>query len=256
MTQNERNELIDKIFKKKVVFEKKVLNIVSDSDRIEIMQILSKSLVRGSLKEDLNFLYMEDFSTFRFKPIINILFKEIASEWIYYAMEELGLSKDEALVEIQAKQRVLFIRSLVASYYKKYKQYIFREIADTFIELVRTIPHAKVKNKLVEEVLHSDLVVYNNVVPVYNSIQLWGRVKAAQNLKNADLSRVQIMISETLSKLSHKGLDEKTKQELLKSLEKYEKKLHNINTKSLDKFDGALKRFKDTLVNSMMRIDS
>ncbi len=254
MTQGEREALVEKIFKRKAVFEKEVLNIVSDSDRAEIMQILSKSLVRGSLREELNFLYMEDFSKFTFKPIINILFKEIASEWIYFAMDELRFSKSEALSEIQTKQRVLFIRSLVTNYYKKYKLYIYTEIADTFIELVKTIPHAKVENKLVNDVLESDLVVYNNVMAVHSFRQLWTRVKAAQNLKNADLSRVQIIISEISVELAQKELDNKKSEELSRLLEKYKKELQKINIKSLDKFDGALKRFKDTCINSMMRL--
>jgi len=256
MTKDERKELVGKIFKRKVVFEKEVLNIVSDGDRAEIMQILSKTLVRDSLKEELNFLYMEDFSKFTFKPIVNILFKDIANEWIFYAIEELGYSREEALFEIQSKDRVLFIRSLVSGYYKKYQQYIFREIADTFIELVKSIPHAKAGNKLVDEVLKSNLIVNNNVMGIYDFRQLLSRVKAAQNLKNADLSRIQILINEVSLELENKELDDGKRERLLKALTKYEKDLKKLSKKSLDLFDGALKRFKDTLVSSMIRMES
>jgi len=255
MTQGEKKELIDRIFKRKAVFEKEVLNIVSDSDRAEIMQILSKFLVRDSLKEELNFLYMEDLSKFTFKPVVNILFKEIANEWIFYAMEELGYTKNEALVEIQTKKRVLFIRSLVSNYYKKYQRYIFKEIADTFIELVKTVPHAKVGNRLVDEVLKSDLIVHNNVLAVYNFRQLWGKVKAAQNLKNADVSRIQIFLNETSAELESENLDDKKREELLKSLKKYENDLKKLMNASLDTFDGALKRFKETLISSIIRMN-
>ena len=254
MTHSEREELVDRIFKRKAIFEKEVLNITSDADRAEIMQILAKLLVRDTLKDELNFLYMEDFSKFTFKPIVNILFKEIANEWISYAMEELGYSKDEALAEIQTKKRVLFIRSLVSKYYEKYKQYIFREVADTFIELIKTIPHAKIGNRLVNEVLKSDLVVHNNVIAMYNFRQLWSRVKAAQNLKNVDLSRIQIIISELSFELENDSLSDEKKEGLQKSLQRYKEELKRLSDRSLDKFDGALKRFKDAFVSSMLRI--
>lgn len=253
-TVNEKKELIEKIFKRKAVFEKEVLNITSDGDRSEIMQILSKILVRENLKEELNFLYMESFSKFTFAPIINILFKEIANEWIYFAMEELTYTKNEALLEIQDKKRVLFIRSLVIGYYKKYQNYIYGEIADTFIELIKTISHAKVGNKLVNEVLQSNLVIRNNILAVHNFRQLWSRVKAAQNLKNADIGKIQIMINEIASKLKNSELDESNRDALLRSLKRYEIELEKVSNQSLDKFDGALKRFKDTMINSMLKM--
>lgn len=254
-TVDEKKELVKKIFKRKAVFEKEVLNIVSDGDRSEIMQILSKVLVRESLKEELNFLYMDSFSKFTFAPIVNILFKEIANEWIYFAMEELTYTKNEALLEIQDKKRVLFIRSLVSGYYKKYQKYIYEEIADTFIELVKTISHARVGNKLVNEVLQSNLVVHNNVLAVHNLKQLWSRVKAAQNLKNADISKIQIMINEIAVKLKNSELDESKRDALLKTLKRRENELEKVSKQSLDKFDGAVKRFKDTMVNSMLRVN-
>jgi len=256
MTQSDKKLLIAQIFKRKTVFEKKVLNIVSDSDRAEIMQILAKSMVRGSLKYELNFLYMEDFSKFTFKPVTNILFREIASEWIYYAMDELKLSKSQALAEIQTKDRVLFIRSLVSGYYKKYQSFIYKESADTFIELIKTIPHAKAVNKLVNEVLKSKLVVNNNVLAVHSFRQLLSRVKAAQNVKNADLSRVQIIITDLAIELENEELGEGKRKELELSLRKYERELNKIMNKTLDKFDGAVKRFKDTLVNSMANLNN
>jgi len=256
MTQDDKEVLVNEIFKKKEVFEKEVLNILSDKDRAEIMQILAVSLVRGSLKEELNFLYIKQFSKFTFKPILNILFKEIASEWIYYTMDELGYTKEKALEEIQNKERVLFIRSLVGDYYKKYKHFIFREIADTFIELLKITPHAKTSSKLISEVLNSNLVVRNNIVSVHSFRQIYGRVKRAQNLKNVDTSRIQILINEVSSKISNKDLNEAQKEKLLLLLDRYNKELDKITNKKLDKFDTTLKRFKDTLVSSMLRMDA
>jgi hypothetical protein len=89
---------------------------------------------------------------------------------------------------------------------------------------------------------------------LYNFRQLWSKVKAAQNLKNADVSRIQILISEVSVELENEDIDDKKREELLKSLNKHEKSLKKMMNKSLDTFDGALKRFKETLVSSMIRL--
>jgi hypothetical protein len=255
MMQVGREEFIEKIFKKNSVFEKEVLNITNEDDRVEIMQILAKFIVGDVLKEELNFLYIQRFSDFTFKPIINILFKEIANEWIYFAMQELSFTKKEALLEIQTKKRVLFIRSLVESYYKNYKHYIFKEIADTFIELVENIPNANTQNRVVNEVLKSDLITYNNMVAVYNFRQLWNMVKNAQNLKQTTLKRLKSDIKKISKQLEKEQLSTQKRDKLSSSLKKNKKELKKLSKRSLDRFDEAIKRFKNTLVNSMLETD-
>jgi len=46
MYQAEKDELIESIFSDKKVFEKEILNVTCNSDRIEIMDILAKRIIQ------------------------------------------------------------------------------------------------------------------------------------------------------------------------------------------------------------------
>ena len=51
----ENDELVKSIFSDKKVFEKEILNVTCNSDRIEVMDIFAKRIVQILLKEELNF---------------------------------------------------------------------------------------------------------------------------------------------------------------------------------------------------------
>ncbi|MFA6195169.1 MAG: hypothetical protein WC656_00835 [Sulfurimonas sp.] len=246
----EKEEFTVRLFSSKSLFEEEILRAKSDAHRAEIMKIMAVHLVRDALKEELNFLYIKNFSDFALLPIRNILFKEIANEWLVYALEILHYGRDEALHELQDKKRVQFILSLVHQYLQKYQHFIFEEIADTFLELVSAFPHAKSAKPLVEEVLKSPLI-NAKLLPIHNFEQLHIRVKAAINSKNMDINKIKIKIKEVNEALAEKTLDAQKKISLLKLLEQSQTKLDKINHETLDKFDATLKRVKDTMVYSM-----
>ncbi len=244
-------ELIDEIFKSKSLFEKKVLNVNSDHDRSEIMHILSKLIVRDILKEHLNFLYIQNLSYFTLKHIVNILFKEIANEWISYAIDILELSKDKALDELQKKDRIKFIHKISTDYYKHYKSYIFEEIADTFIELLASITQDSEKTKLVNAIINSKLIANRTVLGINNFDQLYRRVKAAKNSKSAEVSSIQMKISDILTEIEDIKTSSKKRENLFIVLPKYEKKALQINNKKLENFDASLDRVKRAIFNSL-----
>ncbi len=126
-----QEELIEKIFTNKLFFEKEILDIQSENDRSEVMRILSTEMVENILKENINFLYIEKLEYFTLTPVINILFKELANEWISYAMDVLEFSKEDALEELQAEERVKFIHILAVDYNRFYKDYLFEAIANS-----------------------------------------------------------------------------------------------------------------------------
>lgn len=247
----EKEEFTVRLFSNKSLFEEEILRAKSDADRADIMKILAVHLVRDALKEELNFLYIKNFSDFTLFPIKNILFKEIANEWLVYALEILHYSRDEALHELQDKRRVQFILSIVHQYLQKYQHFIFEEIVDTFFELVSTYPHAKSAKPLVEEVFQSHFI-NTKLLPIHNFEQLHIKVKAANNSKNMDINKMNIKIKEVNEALAEKTLDTQKKTSLLKLLEQYKLKLDKINHETLEKFDATLKRFKDTMVYSMV----
>ena len=241
MYEAENDELIKSIFSDKKVFEREILNVTCNSDRIEVMDILAKRIVQILLKEELNFLYMKDLSSFKFSFILNLLFREIASEWVSYADEYLKYEKDKALDIIQDKTSVMFILTLIKEYFIQYKIYFVQEIADSFIDLVESMPSPTLSNELINEVLKSDFVKKENISVVYSYSQLWGLVKNAHNTKKDKITKLQVMISEA-----------KTSEELIK----LEYKEEALEVKPLAFFNGGLLRLRNTMVGYMMGIDS
>jgi hypothetical protein len=251
-TQEEKQKYIEKIFKDRALFEWEVLHVSSHYDRLEIMEILAETIVRGKLKYELNFLYLETFKDFKFSQIVNILFHEIANEWISFATEVLYYPKREAVQELQDKTRVKFIHSLALDYYEKYRRKVYEEIADTFIELVASKRNNTDTNKLIQNVLQSDLVKNRQILEMHNFSQLFGRVKAAQNTKRSDMQSLRMKISQIKENYQNFAIDIDEKQKLLGLLEKANKELDNLRNLGLDKFDPAIKRLKDTMVQSMV----
>ncbi len=241
MLQTEKDELVNSIFSSKKVFEKEILNVTCNSDRIEVMDILAKRMIYVLLKEELNFLYMKDLSNFKFSLIRNLLFREIASEWVSYAQEYLEYSKDDAVSIIQDKKYVMFVLDLIKEYFAQYKIYFLQEIANSFIELVEHMPSATVSNQLINDVLKSDFVKKDNISLVYSYSQLYLRVKKAHNVKKEKIIKLQMKISEC-----------KDSQELVKL--EYEEEA--LEQKPLAYFNESLLRLRNTMVQYMMGIDS
>ncbi len=241
MLQAEKENFIDDIFSKKELFEKYILNIQNNDDRIEVMHLLSKSIIRIDIREELNFLYMKNLDNFKFSLIVNILFREMANEWVSFAQERLAIEQEEALNIIQDKRRVIFIVSLVKEYFKQYKIYFVQEIADTFIELIETMPSPSFSNDLIDSVLASDFIKQDKIAVIYNYGQLWSRVRHAHGFKKDKLTKLQIQISE-----SHDTQD----------LQKYKHQEALLEEKPLAFFDEAILRLRSAMVQYMMHIDS
>lgn len=254
-TEEEVRKYIEKIFSDRSLFEWEVLHVSSHYDRLEVMQILAQTIVRDRLKFELNFLYIKRYEDFKLSQIINILFHEIANEWLSFATEILYCSKNDAINALQDKKKVKFIHSLVKSYYATYKRQIFEVIADTFIELVSGIKHVSDKNILIEEVLESDLIKNRQILKLHNFSYLWSRVKAAQNMKNSDIISTNIKIHDIREKYKNLELDTRDKEILLKSLKASTKELEKLKYSKLDTFDTGVKRLKDVMVHTMLGMD-
>ena len=240
MTETEKSELITTIFSQQDFFEKEILDITTNSDRIEVMDILAKRMIRILLKEELNFLYMKNLDSFKFSLITNLLFREIASEWVSYSDEKLSLNKEEALEIIQDKAHVLFVIALIKQYYEQYKIYFFQEIADSFIELVDNMPNASINNSLIDEVLKSEFVKNQNISVVHSYSQLWSRVRNAHRIKTNEVTIIQIEIAESKNEERRRELE--YKEEVLEET-------------PLAFFDEALQRLRNTMTQYMMGIE-
>ena len=243
MLEAEKEQLIRVIFSDREMFEQYILNVKEEADRQEISEILSRMMIRTLLRDELNFLYMQNIKNFNFRLVVNLLFKEFASEWVSYAEDTLGLSKDEALVEIHDKNRVHFLLSISRYYFKKYKTYYVEHIADSFIELIDTMPNTTLNNELIKYVLKSGFVRRNSINTVYSYNELWHRVKNAQNNKNNQQIKLQIII------------DDISKSKELDKLKQYEYEAQSLEERPLAYFDDAIMYLRETMIEFMLHID-
>ena len=244
-------DLVENIFTKRTTFEKEVLNVKSEKDKSEIVHMLTHVIVTDSLKEHINFLYLRELSDFTLKHIVNMLFKEFANEWIEYSMEILGSSKEVALEELQKPHRVKFIHTLADDYFKYYKEYFYEGIADTFIELLATMSPDSKKIKLVNAVINSNLIANRSVLNINSFDQLYRRVISAKNLKNIEVSTLQVKLSDILIELDCNSTSAKRREDLLTVLPAYEEKNKDIAGKKLEHFDGSLQRVKRAIFNAL-----
>lgn len=255
-SKNEKHEFLELIFSKRELFEEHVLEVVSDADRLDIMEILSKRFIEILLKDELNFLYIKNFDNFKFSLIKNILFKEIANEWVFFAQEELWYTKEEALDVIQNKKKVLFLLALVKWYYVKYKKCFTDKIADSFIRLVESMPNATLDNLMIKTVLKSDFIKNKNLSVVHNYDQLYNRVKNARDNKNEQLSKRQIKLTNLSTNLQTQDYSKEDIEKIKILLKKTEYDIELLEEKELANFDDAVKRVRDTMSNFMLGIES
>lgn len=255
-TESQKQDYIKKLFADIELFEWEVLHISTNDDRVEVMQILAKTLVRDVLKNEISFLFIDNYTSFKISSIKSALFQEIAKEWIYFATEILYYNREKALQEIQDKDRASFIYEIVNIYYKNYREYIFEEIADTFIELVGSLkinPNIKNAKMLVDKVLQSDLVSDGDNLAVHTSNQLQSQILNANSEKKDKILKMQERVSEITKKLKSKNLDSKDYVNLHNLLEKYKLNIDNFSKKELGEFDISIKRLKETFVKTMLK---
>jgi len=251
-TKEEKQKYIAKIFKNKALFEWEVLHVSSHYDRLEIMEVLAHILVREKLRYELNFLYLEKYEDFNFSQIVNIIFHEIANEWVSFATEILNYPKQDAIQEIQNRVRVRFIHSLAKDYYEKYRRKIFEEVGDTFIELVASAKSEKHMTRVIQETLESNLIKNRQILDMHNFYQLYKRTKVARNMKNSDIASLKIKINDLKVIYSDPNIKIDEKERLYSQIERTNKELDKVASHGLDHFDKAIKRLKDTMVQSMM----
>lgn len=254
MQSNQEN--INKIFQDRISFEKELLNVFNDNDRAEVTRILAATLVQDILKYEINFLFITNLSAFTLKQVANTLFKEITNEWIDYAMDEFAYTKEEAFKELKTGNRAQLIKLLSNNYYKNYKEYIFTEIIDTFMELLVLNAENEKYSIFINSVINSSLIPNRSLLNINSSDQLCKFAKAANELKNEKLDFLQTRIKETSSNIYNLKLTQNKKNELSTSLLRDKKKIQTIQDAKLEKFDANLQRVSKAMIEALKKIDN
>ena len=245
------DDLVEDIFSKKSIFEKEVLDVVREHDRLEIINILSVSIVRDILKEHLDFGHIQDLSDFTLEPVVNIIFKEIANEWIAYATEILSCSREFALEVLQLGRNAKFLHFLADDYARHCKPTIYEEIANSFIDLLASMDRKSKKVMLVNAVIHSDLIANRSMLGINSFEQLHKCIINAKNLKNIELTKLQNKLSDILKELSDNATNPERRELLSSVLKQYERKNEEMREQKLEAFDPTLQRVKRAIENAL-----
>lgn len=251
-TKEEQQAYIAKLFSDINLFEWEVLHVSSDEDRMDVMQLLAKEIVWTSLKNEVNFLYINKYENFTLSSIKTALFKEIVSEWIGFATEDLYYPHEDALKAIKNKKNAQFVYAIINSYFSKYKTYIYEEIAQTFLRLLESMPQSKVKQDLIANILDSELTKISKAYVNYDFNHLKNKINNAHNAKYMYLKKLQTTVSNIIYRLEHEELDSKEKVRLMLLQEKTNFKIENFSKVGLDQFDPTLKMIKENIVTHLL----
>jgi hypothetical protein len=96
------------------------------------------------------------------------------------------------------------------------------------------------------------LIKNRQILEMHNFSQLYSRIKAAQNIKNSDITTAKMKLIEIKEKYTTPSIDIDEKQRLHGLLDKADSELSKLKHLGLDKFDPGVKRLKDTMVQSMI----
>jgi len=253
-TQEQKNAYVDKLFADVVLFEWDVLHVSSNTDRIEVMEIVAHDLVHETLKNELNFLHVNAVDKLNFSNVKNHIFKQMINEWLTFCDDVLMYPRDDAIAVVKEGHRVKFIYNIVNEYFEKYQRFIYIEIIDTFFSLFERTPITKNRQILIERVLQSKLNASKDLQKMHKFTQVFSRVKIAQDKKKYELNILNSKVKELMGNLSVVDSIELDKDnEILLDIEDCEYDIQELEETGIYEFDDLLAGLRDNMISSMIK---
>ncbi len=253
-TQEEKEIYIEKLFSDVSLFEWDVLQVSSNTDRAEVMEIIAHTLVYDTLKYELNFLHLLSIEKINFSNIKSSIFKRMINEWLTFCDDVLMYPKEDSIKVVKEGTRTKFIYDIVNDYFMKYQRFIYSEVVDTFFSLLLKFPITKNRQLLIEEVLQSNLNYSKNSQKISKFSQAFNRIKIAQDKKKQELA----VLNKKLKELSKKAnIDEDTQfeddNEILLDMEALEYDIQELKDTGLYEFDETIATLRENLISGMIK---
>lgn len=200
-------EYIENIFSDVLIFEKEVLQVKCDIDRKEIMALMCKEICYESrIASTVNFLKIKsldkmDFSAFTI-VLVELLMAELKSlleEKRYTAADIERISKDKTYLK--------FMYTLMSTYSRRFNSIFYKEVVNTFFELLSVADKAEKVSPVVLEVINGDkerkslLEQHGGGQILYRPEQAWMRVKQARDDKKRKSQVYQIEIAKLVRRV-------------------------------------------------------
>ena len=191
---------IKHIFSDKLIFEKEVLHVKCDEDRKEVMTLVCSDICADiQLASQVNFLKIKSIDDLDFEKVkitlVQILLGELLSllkEKRYTKVEIDNIKKD--------KRNQKFIYELASIYLRRFSNLFYKEVVNSFFDLIGTANKAENLSPVVLEVIHGSenrktlLEQHGSGQILYKPEQAWMRVKQAKDDKNRQVQVYQIEI--------------------------------------------------------------
>lgn len=195
---NRSKVYIDRLFSDKKIFEEEVLQVKCDEDRREVMSLVCEEICNDNkLAASINFLKIKSIDDLDFSGVhialVQVLVGELLSllkEKRFTHVEVENVRKDKACLK--------FIYELAQSYMQRFSSVLFKEVVNTFFDLISIAGKAEKLSPVVIEVINGSkkrpslLELHGHGKVLHKKEQAWMRVKQAKDDKNRQVQTHQI----------------------------------------------------------------
>lgn len=183
-------EYINNLFSDKLLFEKEVMQVNCDEDRKEIMVLMSKEICNESgASTKVNFLKVKSIDDLDFSGVSISLVQFILAELISLLKEKRYTNVEIENIK-KNKEHLTFIYELAQTYMKRFGSLFYKEVVNTFFDLISVADKADKLSPVVSEAINgtknrkSLLELHGGGQVLYKPEQAWMRVKQARDDKN------------------------------------------------------------------------
>ncbi len=197
---NTAEQYIQDLFSQKPTFEKEVMQVSCDEDRKEIMVLMSKEICNESdIASQVNFLKIKSIDELDFSRV-NIIFVQIILAELLSLLKEKNYTPDQIESIKKNKENLAFIYTLVQTYMRRFGAEFYKEVINTFFDLISIADKADKLSPVVIEAIagtknkKSLMEQHGGGQILYKPEQAWMRVKQARDDKNKKVQVYQVEI--------------------------------------------------------------
>jgi len=187
-------------FSNRLIFEEEVLRVKCDEDRKEVMSLICGEICADdTLSKRMNFLKIKSIDELNFEKV-NIALVQLLLVELLSLLKEKNFTRVERDTIQKNQQYLKFMYEMAQVYMRRYSSLFFKEIVNTFFDLLSIADKPENLSPVVSEVIHgteqrkSLLEQHGNGQILYKQEQAWMRVKQARDDKNRQAQVFQVEI--------------------------------------------------------------
>jgi len=189
---------IEHVFSDKKTFEEEVLHVKCDEDRKEVMSLVCEEICTNEkLAPSINFLKIKSIDDLDFSGLHIALVQVLVSE-LLSLLKEKHFTRVEIENIRKDKKYLKFIYELAQVYMHRFSSVLYKEVVNTFFDLVSVADRAEKLSPVVLEVIKgskkrgSMLEMHGAGQVLHKGEQAWMRVKQARDDKKRKVQTYQI----------------------------------------------------------------